>query len=91
MFPQHLSVEVAHLYDRAQKRVAAVKLVRFLDLVIHHEHQREIDPAASGRALAEAYAKGWFELPLFDHDTRQFIARANLAAAAMPELEIEGF
>ena len=91
MFPQHLTEEVAHLYDRAQKRVAAVKLFRFLDLVIHHEHQREVDPVESGRALAEAHAKGWFELPLFNHEIRQFVGRANLVAAALPNLELPQF
>ena len=62
-----------HLFDRTHKRVAAVKLVRFRDLVIHHEHQRDVDPAASGRCLAEAYRKGYFELPLFNHELKQFI------------------
>jgi len=87
MFPQHLTATVEHLYDRTHKRVAAVKLVRFADLVIHHEHQRDVDPDASGRALAEAYRKGYFELPLFNHELKQFIARVNLVCAALPELE----
>jgi hypothetical protein len=58
MFPQHLTTQIEHLFDRTHKRVAAIKLERFGDLVIHHEHQREIDPIASGRCLAEAYRKG---------------------------------
>ncbi len=87
MFPQHLTTKVEHLYDRTHKRVAAVKLVRFKDLVFHHEHLREVDGAASGRALADAARRGWFELPLFNHDVKQFIARVNLVCAAMPELE----
>jgi ATP-dependent helicase HrpB len=87
MFPDQLATAVEHLFDRTHKRVAAVKLVRFQDLVIHHEHQREVDPAASGRCLAEANRKGWFELPLLNHDVKQFIARVNLVCAAMPELE----
>ena len=62
-------------------------MIRFHDLLVHHEHQREIHPASSGRALAEAVAKGWFELPLFNHEIKQLIARANLLAAAMPELD----
>jgi len=86
-FPQHVNARVECLFDRTHKRVSAVKLVRFRDLVIHHEHQREIDPAASGRCLAEASRKGWFELPLFNHDVKQFIARVNLVCAVMPELE----
>jgi ATP-dependent helicase HrpB len=91
MSPQHLHATVEHLFDRTHKRVAAVKLVRFVDLVIHHEHQRDVEPEASGRALAEAARKGYFELPLLNHDAKQFIARVNLVSTAMPELEIPPF
>jgi ATP-dependent helicase HrpB len=87
MFPALVTARVEHLFDRTQKRVAAVKLVRFQDLVIHHEHQREIDPAAAGACLAAAYRKGWFELPLFNHQLKQFVARVNLVCAVMPGLE----
>ena len=87
MFPQHLTGVVEHLYDRTHKRVAAVKLVRFADLVLHHEHQREVEPEASGRALAAAARQGLFELPLLNHEVKQFIARVNLVCAAQPELE----
>jgi len=91
MFPQHLTATVEHLYDRTHKRVAAVKLVRFVDLVIHHEHQKDVEPVASGRALAEAARRGYFELPLLNHEVKQFMARVNLVCAAMPELEFPPF
>jgi ATP-dependent helicase HrpB len=65
--------------------------VRCLGLVIGQEHQREVEPAASGRALADAFAKGWFELPKLDHEVKQFIARADLLATARPELEFPRF
>jgi len=91
MFPQHLATQIEHLFDRTHKRVAAVKLVRFRDLVIHHEHQRDVDAAASGRCLAEAYRKGYFELPLFNHEVKQFIARVNLVCAVLPNLEFPPF
>jgi len=87
MFSDRLDTAVEHLFDRTHKRVAAVKLVRFEDLVIYHEHQRDVDPAASGRCLAEANRKGWFELPLLNHEVKQFVARVNLVCVAMPELE----
>ena len=86
-FPDQITTSVEHLYDRTHKRVAAVKLIRFHDLVLHHEHQREVDSKASGRALAEAQRKGFFELPLLNHELKQFIARVNLVTAALPELE----
>ena len=91
MFPDQLAIAVEHLFDRTHKRVAAVKLVRLQDLVVHHEHQREVDPAASGRCLAEAHRKGYFELPLINHDVKQFIARVNLVGAALPELDFPPF
>lgn len=87
MFPDQVTIQVEHLYDRTHKRVAAVKLIRFRDLVIHHEHQREVDPSAAGGCLAAAHRQGFFELPLFNHEVKQFIARVNLVCAAMPELE----
>lgn len=91
MFPDQITTRIEHLYDRTHKRVAAIKLIRFHDLVIHHEHEREVDPVASGRCLAEAYGKQYFELPQFNHDVKQFIARVNLVAAAMPDLELPAF
>lgn len=87
LFRDGISARVEHLFDRANKRVAAVKVVRFHDLVIHHEHQREVDDEAAGDCLARAYLKGWFDLPNFNHGLQQFIARVNLVCATMPELE----
>ncbi|MEO6035521.1 MAG: ATP-dependent helicase C-terminal domain-containing protein, partial [Verrucomicrobiota bacterium] len=91
MFPEQLTTTVEHPFDRTHKRVAAVKLIRFHDLVIHHEHQRDVEPIASGRSLAEAYRKHYFELPLLNHDVKQFIARVNLLAAVSPELDFPAF
>ncbi|MCX6928341.1 MAG: helicase-related protein, partial [Verrucomicrobia bacterium] len=90
-FPEQVTSKVEHLYDRTHKRVAAVKLVRFRDLVIHHEHQREVDPKAAGRCLAQAHRNRYFELPLFNHELKQFVSRVNLVVAAMPELEFPPF
>jgi ATP-dependent helicase HrpB len=82
---------VEHLYDRTHKRVAAIRMIRFRDLVIHHEHQRETDDAASRRCLAEAARKSYFELPLLNHEIKQFIGRVNLVCAVMPELDFPPF
>ena len=90
-FPQQVTTRLEHQYDRTHKRVAAKKLVRFRDLVIQQEHQREVEPEASGRCLAEAYRLGYFELPLFNHEIKQFIARVNLVCAASPELDFPRF
>ncbi|MEO7297723.1 MAG: ATP-dependent helicase C-terminal domain-containing protein [Verrucomicrobiota bacterium] len=91
MFPEQLTTKIEHLFDRTHKRVAAVKLIRFHDLVVNHEHQRDVEPAASGRCLGEAYRKQYFELPLLNHEVKQFIARVNLVAAVSPELDFPAF
>ena len=88
MFPQHLTTTVEHVFDAQNKRVAAMKLTRYHDLVIEQKtQQRDLDHAASGRCLAEAHQSGAFDLPLFDHRLKQFIARVNLIHATAPELE----
>src|SRR5436305_156390 len=91
MFPDQLTTRLEHLFDRTHKRVAAIKLIRFHDLVIHHEHEREVDPIEAGRSLADAYAKKYFELPQLNHEIKQFIARVNLVSAAMPDLDLPAF
>lgn len=91
MFPQHLSSAAEHVYDRTHKRVAAIRTLRFKDLALAQEHQKELDPALSGLALAEAYQAGLFELPNFTHELKQFIARVQLLVRASPELEFPSF
>jgi ATP-dependent helicase HrpB len=88
MFPQHFSSRLEHLYDRTHKRVAAVDVIRFLDLVVDQQHRRELDPVASGRCLADAAARGWLELPNIDHAVQQWIGRVECLRAAVPELEL---
>jgi ATP-dependent helicase HrpB len=90
-FASQMTTAVEHLYDRTHRRVSAVKLIRFHDLILDQEHQRELDPAASGQCLAAAHAKGYFELPLLNHEIKQTIARVNLVSIVMPELELEPF
>ncbi len=91
LYPQHFSTSVEHVFDRLHKRVSPVRRIRFLDLIVATEHQRESDPEQSGRCLAEAFARGGFELPQLDHELKQFIARVNLIARALPQLEFPAF
>ena len=86
-FPEQISIKIEHLFDRTHKRVSAVKLIRFQDLVIHFEHQRDVEGKESGRCLAEAARKSYFELPNLNHEIKQFIGRVNLVCAVSPELD----
>ncbi len=91
LFPQHFHTSVDHVFDRLHKRVSPVRRICFLDLVVATEHQRESDPEQSGRCLAETFARGGFDLPQLDHELKQFIARVNLIARALPQLEFPAF
>lgn len=91
LFPQHFHTSVDHVFDRLHKRVSPVRRISFLDLVVATEHQRESDPELSGRCLAETFARGGFDLPQLDHELKQFIARVNLIARALPQLEFPAF
>jgi ATP-dependent helicase HrpB len=87
LFPQHLTWASDHIYDRTHRRVAAIRRRRFLDLAIATEHSAEVDDVAAGRCLADAFARGLFDLPLLDHEVKQFIARVHFLAKSSPELE----
>lgn len=92
MFPQHLRTTLEHTFDAKNKRIAAVSVTRYRDLIIEQKPQnRDLDPVASGRCLAEACQSGAFDLPLMDHRVKQFIARVNLVHATLPELEFAPF
>jgi ATP-dependent RNA helicase HrpB len=91
MFPAQLTSGVEHQYDRTHKRVAVLRVYRFQDLVLRQEHLPAPDPAAAGRCLADAHRQGAFELPLFNHEIKQFIARVNLIVTVLPELEFPSF
>jgi ATP-dependent helicase HrpB len=86
-FPEQLQGAVRHEYDRTHRRVAAIRQVQFHGLTLARDHQKELDPAACGRALAEAFAQGAFDLPNLTHEVKQLIARTNFVATAAPELE----
>ena len=90
-YPDRLTTGVEHIFDRAHKRVAAVRITRFGDLVITRQFLSELDPDASGKSLAEAHLKGWFELPLFNHEIKQFMGRVNMVRGVLPDLGLPRF
>ena len=49
------------------------------------------NPSLPGDASPNRIAKGYFELPLFNHELKQLIGRVNLVCAVMPELEFPPF
>lgn len=88
LYPQHFSTRLEHEYDRVHKRVAAIDVIRFLDLVLEHRYRRELDPVAAGECLADAAMRGWLELPNLDHAVQQWVGRVECLRVAVPELEL---
>jgi ATP-dependent helicase HrpB len=91
IWPEHHSEAVESVYDRLHKRVATIRRIRFLGVLVSESHQRDPDPAGAAAALVRAFAAGAFELPNLTHEVRQYVARVNLAARALPELELKPF
>ena len=86
MFPQHVIERMEHRYDRNHKRVAAVKLIYFKDLPLLAEAGEVNDDAAAGMALAKAVEQHWIELPLLNHELKQWMERVRLVGKALPGL-----
>ena len=94
LFPHLVESRLEHLYDRTHKRVAALRQEKIMGLVIHREHlsgDAGFSPVLAGACLADAHLEGCFELPLFNHAVKQWLARVNLVAAALPELDFPPF
>jgi ATP-dependent helicase HrpB len=91
LFPDQLRETTEHLYDRAQRRVACVRLLRFRDLILGHAHQNCAHPAEAAAALAREHLAGTFELPEWNHELEQWLARVKLVAQTFPELELRPY
>lgn len=85
-FPQHLREKIEHRFDRTHKRVAAVKLLFFRDLPLLAEPHAETDASVAAETLAEAVQREWIELPNYNHELKQWIARVQIVAQHMPGL-----
>lgn len=86
-----LDEKTEHLYDRAQRRVACVRLLRYRDLILDHSHQNCAHPKEAAAALAREFLADNIELPLWNHELEQWLARVALVAGHFPELELPAF
>jgi ATP-dependent helicase HrpB len=91
LVPDPLVEKTEHLYDRAQRRVACVRLLRYRDLILDHAHQNCSHPKEAAAALAREFLDGEIELPHWNHELKQWLARVALVARHFPELELPAF
>ncbi len=91
LFADHLDEKTEHLYDRAQRRVACVRLLRYRDLILDHSFQNCTHPKEAAAALAKEFLAEHIELPMWNHELDQWLARAALVRKHFPELELPGF
>ncbi|MCX6900087.1 MAG: ATP-dependent helicase HrpB [Verrucomicrobia bacterium] len=91
LFADQLVEKTEHLYDRAQRRVACVRLLRYRDLILDHSHQNCSHPKEAAAALAKEFLDGEIELPEWNHELKQWLARVRLVAQTFPELELPAY
>ncbi len=75
-------------YVTGVKRVESFSAVRYRELVIEKSRTSLIDPTKSARSLAQAALDKKYNLPEWNHQVEQRIARYNLVALSVPDLEM---
>ncbi|MFA6561358.1 MAG: ATP-dependent helicase HrpB [Verrucomicrobiia bacterium] len=91
LFAGQLVEKTEHLYDRTQRRVACVRLLRYRDLILDHSHQNCSHPKEAAAALAKEFLDDEIELPEWNHELKQWLARVRLVAQTFPELELPAY
>lgn len=91
MFADQLDEKTEHLYDRAQRRVACVRLLRYRDLILDHSFQNCTHPKEAAAALAKEFLSEHIDLPMWNHELDQWLARVAMVRKHFPELELPAF
>jgi ATP-dependent helicase HrpB len=88
LFPRDMQSSVEVEFDSATRRVQAIAMTRFRDLVMA-EKRIEPPPAdAAARLLADEIMAGRLQLPSWDHGVTQWVVRLNLLSHWCPELQL---
>lgn len=75
-------------WDPRERRVVALKAVKFRDLILESKPGAEPPRALAAELLAREVAAGNLVLKMWDRSVEQWIARLNTLAVAMPEYEL---
>ena len=92
--PERFTTAVEVAFDAGRERVVGWKRTRYEDLVLAEREvpPDSVDPAITGRLLAEAAAARLDRaLPLDDPEVASFLARVRCLAGWMPELGLPTF
>jgi len=85
LFPGERREEVAVVYDRAARRVLALRRRSFRGLVLDERPGGDPPPEAAAALLAEEALEGSLQLAHWNEAVEQWIARVNFVARAAPE------
>src|SRR5438094_500280 len=88
LFPDEMRSEVRTTFDAATRRVQAVEVVLFRDLVLESKRIEPPPADAAARLLAGEILAGRLQLPAWDHAIEQWILRLNLVSEWCPELQL---
>ena len=88
LFPNDVRSEVRTTFDAATRRVEAVDIVLFRDLVLESKRFEPPPADAAARLLADEILAGRLQLPNWDHGIEQWILRLNRLSEWCPELQL---
>src|SRR5438132_1587514 len=88
LFPDEMRSQVRTKFDAATRRVQAVEVVLFRDLVLESKRIEPPPADAAARLLAGEILAGRLQLPAWDHAIEQWILRLNLVSERCPELQL---
>ncbi len=85
LFPGERREEIGVVYDRAAKRVLAVRRRMFRGLILDERPGGEPPAEAAAKLLADEAVGGSLQLAHWNETVEQWIARVNFVARAAPE------
>ncbi len=88
LFPEDMASDLHVEFDSTTKRVQAAELVRFRGLALSAKRVEPPPAEAAARLLADEISADRLQLPNWDHDVEQWLARLRLLCQHCPELQL---
>lgn len=88
IFPSDLSKDNAIVFNSSLRRVEAVQLKRFRDLILSSRTLEEPPVEQAATLLAEQIQAGHLNLKKWDSSVEKWIMRLNFLSKALPEIEM---
>lgn len=93
LHPPYLHESTEHVYNRLSRRVFAARILRYKNLAIGGEPVQEVNPAASGFALAREFVHNPHpaSVPRWDRELKPWLLHVARLRALQPDLGLPEF